>query len=122
MTASTDQVLIVRAIGAGAAGYLQQCSGKEQLLVTLREVALGEFRIPGSAAGLLARSVRSPWFDGTVPRLDCLAARESEYLRLFASGVTYQEIADTRDVSALTVRNAVSSAQRKLGFSNRQQL
>ena len=47
LTASNEQDAIVRAIAAGATGYLQKYSGKEQLLATLREVALGEFRIPG---------------------------------------------------------------------------
>ena len=47
LTASNEQDAIVRAIAAGATGYLQKYSGKEQLLATLREVAEGEFRIPG---------------------------------------------------------------------------
>ena len=45
---------IVRSIAAGATGYLQKYSGKEQLLATLREVAQGEFRIPGSAVRRLS--------------------------------------------------------------------
>ena len=63
LTASNEQDAIVRAIAAGATGYLQKYSGKEQLLTTLREVALGEFRIPGDAARRLARAVRSPSAD-----------------------------------------------------------
>ena len=47
LTASNEKDAIVRSIAAGATGYLQKYSGKEQLLATLREVALGEFRIPG---------------------------------------------------------------------------
>ena len=45
---------------AHAATFTQKYSGKEQLLTTLREVALGEFRIPGDAARRLARAVGSP--------------------------------------------------------------
>ena len=40
LTASNEKDAIVRAIAAGATGYLQKYSGKEQLLATLREVAL----------------------------------------------------------------------------------
>ena len=121
LTASNEQDAIVRAIAAGATGYLQKYSGKEQLLTTLREVAEGEFRIPGDAARRLARAVRSPSGDASA-RLETLTDRERAILKLFAEGLTYQEIGEIRNNSALTVRNAVSAVQRKLGFRTRQQM
>ena len=122
LTASNEQDAIVRAIAAGATGYLQKYSGKEQLLTTLREVALGEFRIPGSAARRLARAVRSPSADDAAERLETLTDRERAILKLFAEGLTYQEIGEIRNNSGLTVRNAVSAVQRKLGFRTRHQM
>ena len=122
LTASNEQDAIVRSIAAGATGYLQKYSGKEQLLTTLREVAEGEFRIPGSAARRLARAVRSPSVDVASERLDALTDRERGILKLFADGLTYQEIGEIRNNSALTVRNAVSGVQKKLGFKTRQQM
>ena len=122
LTASNEQDAIVRAIAAGATGYLQKYSGKEQLLTTLREVAEGEFRIPGSAARRLARAVRSPLADAASERLGTLTDREVEILKQFAAGLSYQEIGDVREISALTVRNAVSGVQKKLGFRTRQQM
>ena len=122
LTASNEQDAIVRSIAAGATGYLQKYSGKEQLLTTLREVAEGEFRIPGNAARRLARAVRSPLEDAASERLDTLTDREREILKLFAQGLTYQEIGEIRTISALTVRNAVSGVQKKLGFKTRQQM
>ena len=122
LTASNEQDAIVRAIAAGATGYLQKYSGKEQLLTTLREVAEGEFRIPGNAARRLARAVRSPSGDDAAERLAALTNREREILKLFAEGLTYQEIGEIRNNSGLTVRNAVSAVQRKLGFRTRQQM
>ena len=122
LTASNEQDAIVRAISAGATGYLQKYSGKEQLLTTLREVALGEFRIPGDAARRLARAVRSSSSDASSELLGTLTDREKEILKLFAEGLTYQEIGEIRNNSALTVRNAVSGLQRKLGFRTRQQM
>ena len=121
LTASNEQDAIVRSIAAGATGYLQKYSGKEQLLTTLREVAEGEFRIPGDAARRLARAVRSPSGDAS-ERLETLTDREREILKLFAEGLTYQEIGEIRNNSGLTVRNAVSGIQRKLGFRTRQQM
>ena len=122
LTASNEQDAIVRSIAAGATGYLQKYSGKEQLLTTLREVALGEFRIPGSAARRLARAVRSPSADDGSELLATLTDRERQILKLFAEGLSYQEIGEIRNNSALTVRNAVSAVQRKLGFKTRQQM
>ena len=122
LTASNEQDAIVRSIAAGATGYLQKYSGKEQLLTTLREVALGEFRIPGDAARRLARAVRSPSADDADERLATLTEREREILKLFAGGLSYQEIGEVREVSPLTVRNAVSGVQKKLGFRTRQQM
>ena len=122
LTASNEQDAIVRSIAAGATGYLQKYSGKEQLLATLREVAEGEFRIPGNAARRLARAVRSPLADAASERLDTLTDREREILKQFAEGLSYQEIGDVREISALTVRNAVSGVQKKLGFRTRQQM
>ena len=122
LTASNEQDAIVRAIAAGATGYLQKYSGKEQLLATLREVVEGEFRIPGNAARRLSRAVRAPLTDAGSQLLETLTNREREILRLFAEGLTYQEIGEIRNNSGLTVRNAVSGIQRKLGFKTRQQL
>ena len=122
LTASNEQDAIVKSIAAGATGYLQKYSGKDQLLATLREVARGEFRIPGDAARRLARAVRSPSSDASSERLGTLTDREREILKMFAEGLTYQEIGEIRSNSALTVRNAVSGIQRKLGFKTRQQM
>ena len=122
LTASNETDAIVRSIAAGATGYLQKYSGKEQLLATLREVAQGEFRIPGDAARRLSRAVRNPSTDSEPQQLDVLTQRERDILKLFAQGLSYQEIGEIRNNSALTVRNAVSAVQRKLGFKTRQQL
>ena len=122
LTASNEQDAIVRSIAAGATGYLQKYSGKEQLLTTLQEVAQGEFRIPGSAARRLSRAVRSPSADADSKPLEALTNREREILKLFAQGMTYQQIGEIREISPLTVRNAVSGLQKKLGFRTRQQM
>ena len=122
LTASNEKDAIVKSIAAGATGYLQKYSDKEKLLSTLREVAEGEFRIPGNAARRLARAVRSPLTEDGSERLESLTDREKEILKLFAEGMTYQEIGEIRNNSGLTVRNAVSGIQKKLGFKTRHQM
>ena len=54
--------------------------------------------------------------------MNALTEREREILKMFAGGLSYQEIGEIRNISALTVRNAMSGIQRKLGFKTRQQL
>ena len=54
--------------------------------------------------------------------LELLTEREREMLRLFLGGMTYEQIGEVRNVRAVTVRNAVSGAQRKLGFKTRQEM
>ncbi len=122
LTASNEKEAVVRSIAAGATGYLQKYSGKEQLLATLREVVQGEFRIPGSAVRRLSRAVRGGSSESAPEPLNALTEREREILKLFAGGLSYQEIGEIRSISALTVRNAMSGIQRKLGFRTRQQL
>ena len=92
LAASVDQECLVGAVAAGATGYLERCSAKEQLLATVREVVRGEFRIPGSAAGLLAGSLRTVVPRGTLELLEVLTEREREMLRLFLGGMTYEQI------------------------------
>ena len=53
LTASNEQDAIVRSVAAGATGYLQKYSGKEQLLATLREVAEGRVPHPGERGAAL---------------------------------------------------------------------
>ena len=85
-------------------------------------MAQGEFRIPGSAVRRLSQAVRSETEDGVSEPLTALTEREREILKMFAQGLSYQEIGKIRNIRALTVRNAMSVIQRKLGFRTRQQL
>jgi DNA-binding CsgD family transcriptional regulator len=73
-----------------------------------------------NAARRLARAVRSPSVGDGSELLGTLTEREIP--KLFAQGLSYQEIGEVREISALTVRNAVSGVQRKLGFKTRQQM
>ena len=121
LTALGEEDAVVRSVAAGARGYLPKYSSKAQLLTVLREVVQGEFRIPGDAAGRLARAVRPP-SDEVSRLLGSLTDREREMLLAFAGGMTYKQIGGMRGISALTVRNAMSAVQRKLGFGTRQQM
>ena len=76
----------------------------------------------GDAARRLAQAVRSPRSVAAWERVATLTDREKEILRLFAGGLTFQEIGEIRNINALTVRNALSMVQKKLGFETRHQM
>ena len=123
LTASNRDSAIVQAVNAGATGYLQKFSGKEMLLSTVREVAAGEFRLQGDAARRLVAGMSGG--PGPIPpnEADRLTERERDLLRMFARGMSYAEIAETRgNKNPMTVRNAVYAIRRKLGVGTRQEM
>ena len=75
----------------------------------------------GNAARRLAWVVHSPSTDKGSELLATLTERERD-TEAVRRGLSYQEIGEIRNNSALTVRNAVSGVQKKLGFRTRQQM
>ena len=122
LTASTDEDAVIRAVAAGATGYLQKYCSREKLLATLRDVAEGEFRVPAQAMRRVFANVRvrSPQADAS--DLGSLTAREREILALFAQGMTYAEIAQVKGNRPLTVRNVIYAIQNKLKVKSKQEL
>ena len=120
LTASGEEDAVMESVAAGASGYLMKYSGKDELLRAVRDVARGEYRIPGDAirralAGIRA-SARQP------SESDRLTLREREILTLFSRGQAYAEIARARGNSPVTIRNAIYGIQDKLGIETKQEL
>ena len=87
LTASNERDAIARSISAGATGYLQKYSDKEQLLTTLGQVVDGEFRIMGDVAKRLSRASRGLSNQANSQLMNLLTEREREILKLFADGL-----------------------------------
>ena len=121
LTASTERDGVIKAMAAGAAGYLEKVSGMERFLETVRGVAAGELRVP---ADVVLRTMKELNADVEVPgsRAAGLTQREQEILTLFARGTTYAEIAKERGVKTATIRNAIYGIQEKLEVSTNQEL
>ena len=122
LTASTNDNTVVDAIAAGATGYLQKFTGKDELLATIRDVAHGEFRVPGDVVRRAFAGVRDSSSDGDSAELARLTEREQEILRLFAEGMSYAEIGEVRGNRPLTIRNAIYGIRDKLGAKSRQEM
>ena len=119
LTASTEADAVIEAMAAGATGYLQKVVGMDQLLSTVRGAAAGEMRMPAEVVKRVLDRIRS----GARLRdeLD-LTPREKEILTAFSLGMSYVEIAETRGVQPVTVRNAVYNIQVKLGLNTKQEI
>ena len=122
LTASSEEDAVMEAVAAGATGYLQKYSGKEQLLRTVRDVANGEYRIPAEAIRRVFAGIRAASEQVATQGPGRLTAREREILTLFTQGLSYAEIAEIRGNRPLTIRNAIYGIQNKLGIDTKQEL
>ena len=122
LTASSEEDAVMEAVAAGATGFLQKYSGKEQLLRTVRDVADGEYRMPADAVRRTFEGIRASPEQGGAPGRGRLTAREREILTLFTQGLSNAEIAGIRGNSPLTIRNAIYGIQNKLGIETKQEL
>ena len=122
LTASRQEYAVMEAVAAGATGYLQKYSGKEQLLRTVRDVANGDYRMPADAVRRAFAGVKatSSQISSSMPGM--LTQREREILTLFSQGLSYSDIAKIRGNKWLTIRNAIYGIQDKLGIETKQEL
>ncbi|GAA0464976.1 DNA-binding response regulator [Actinoplanes capillaceus] len=103
---------ILRAIEAGAAGYLLKDASPRELADAVRAAARGETVLAPSVASTLVRQVRNP-----AP--PALSAREAEVLRLVAAGLTNAEIGKRLFISEATVKTHLLRAFNKLDVADR---
>jgi len=103
---------IVRAVEAGAAGYLLKDTPRQDLVAAIRAAARGETVLGPSVAGRLVSQFRRP-------AAEPLSARETEVLALVARGSTNAEIGRALYISEATVKTHLLRAYGKLGVSDR---
>ena len=122
LTAASEENAVLEAVAAGATGYLQKYSGKEELLRTVRDVAEGEYRIPADVVRRVFTGIRAAAQPKQSSEISSLTGRQQEILTLFAQGLSYAQIAEARGNRPLTIRNAIYGIQDKLGVETKQGL
>lgn len=90
----------IRALKAGAAGYLTKQSAPRELVTAIRQVAGGQKYVSATLAQALASQVGA---DHDAPAHDSLSDREFQTLTMIASGKTVSEIARELSLSVKTV-------------------
>ncbi|MFI7444723.1 response regulator [Nonomuraea indica] len=102
---------IMRAVDAGATGYLLKACPPEELFQGIRAAARGETVLSAKVATRMMRRMRDP---GTA-----LSAREIEILELLASGAGNREIARRLFITEATVKTHLVHVYSKLGVDTR---
>jgi two-component system, NarL family, response regulator DevR len=122
LTSFADDELVVRAIRAGAVGYVLKQVGNEELLRAIRAAARGEALLdPSTTARLLSR-VREAERKADEDAFRDISDREMDVLVHLAKGKTNAEIGALLNLSEKTVGNYVSHMFEKLQLSNRIEL
>ena len=120
LTMHEEGQYVVRAIQAGAMGYLTKQSAPEQLVNAIRKVKDGQRYLTDDAAEALALRV-ARGSDGQ-SLLDSLSMREMQVLRRLALGQTNREIARAYHISIKTVDTYRARLLKKLGLRNNAEL
>lgn len=114
LTTFLDEDLVVRAVHAGARGYVVKDVDTTELVRAIRAISAGESAFDARSAAAVVRSLSGR----TAPRQQ-LTDREIEVLRLLAAGLSNNKIGEKLFISATTAKFHVSNIMRKLEVSRR---
>ncbi len=109
----------VRAIRAGAAGYLTKESASRQLVEAIRKVAAGGAFISAEVAQQLALGAMP---DAKGPLHGALSDREYQIFRMIASGKSISDIAERLNLSVKTVSTHKSNILQKMNMTTQADL
>lgn len=109
LTTYLGDVQVLRALKAGAMGYLMKATLRRDLLDTIRAVHSGHRRVPPEVASELAQHAMD----------DALTDREIEVLKQIAAGCSNKVVAERLGISEDTVKGHVRSILSKLNASDR---
>lgn len=109
LTTYSGDIQALRALQAGALGYLLKATLRRDLLDTIRTVYAGKRRVPPEVATDLAAHAMD----------DTLTRRETDVLKEIAAGCSNKIVADRLGIGGDTVKGHVRSILSKLGANDR---
>jgi two-component system, NarL family, invasion response regulator UvrY len=119
LTVHSEEQYAVRALRAGAAGYLTKESAPEQLVEAVRKVVRGGKYVSPAVAERLAFNLGR---DADRPPHETLSDREYQVLRMVASGKTVSEVAEALSLSVKTVSTYRTRILEKMGMKTNAEL
>lgn len=115
----SDEAYVLRALKAGARGYLLKASPEADVLAAVRAVAAGNAYFSPSITKLLVEEyVVEARRRGVEDSYDLLSVREKEIMQLLASGKSNRDIADLLHISISTVETHRNNIFQKLHLHN----
>ena len=114
-----EEQYAVRAIKAGASGYIMKDTATEQLINAIRKVAAGGAVISPAAAELFALAATR---DGDGPPHKSLSDREFQVFEMLARGQSVSDIARQLNLSVKTVSTHKSRIMEKMNLANHTEL
>ncbi|MFD6098717.1 response regulator [Nocardiopsis flavescens] len=115
LTTYDNDTDILRAVEAGATGYLLKDTPRAELAEAVRAAARGETVLTGRLAGKLVTGMRNR----SAPAGPALSPREVQVLRLAAEGATNAAIGRALHISPTTVKTHLMRVYEKLGVGDR---
>jgi DNA-binding NarL/FixJ family response regulator len=115
LTSFSDRERILRALDAGAAGYILKDAAPDEILDAVRAAARGESPLDPKAGRALLAERRTATPGGV------LSDREREVLAMVAEGLPNKLISRELEISEKTVKAHLTSVFRRLGVTDRTQ-
>jgi two-component system, NarL family, nitrate/nitrite response regulator NarL len=115
LSAFTESGVVYKALETGAAGFVPKEARREQIVDAVLACARGENVLPSDLASGLVSEIRLRAVDDA----PALTERESQILRLIASGKSLPDIAGELFLGVTTVKTHVQHLYEKLGVSDR---
>ncbi len=126
-----SQTAILHCLEAGAAGYVREADGVQQLIAVVRHAAQGEALVSPAVAGALIARVNelkrlatelNGYHETDIEQQATeLTEREREILELLGEGYSNREIAEALVITVGTVKNHVHNILDKLDVHTRKQ-
>jgi len=123
LSADVSDDAMMRAVDAGACGYVSKGASAAELTDAIRRAGEGEFLLPAATMSrLLARQREARRTEAEKAKLEEeLTSREHEVLKMMAAGLDNYDIADRLGIGYGTVRSHVRGVLEKLGARSRLQ-
>ena len=119
LTIFEDQEKIVKAVKAGAAGYILKNSSPGDLVQQIRALSQGGSPISPGAARKLLDGMRETEQTGRTTDDYNLTPREVEVFKAIVQGYTYKEMADELNIASSTAKKHILHIYRKLNVSSK---
>jgi DNA-binding NarL/FixJ family response regulator len=121
LTTYVDDATILRALQAGARGYLTKSAGRADIARALHAAAANQVVLDADVQARLLSAAGNPAPSAPAELPDGLTEREADVLRLIAKGLSNHDIARELVVSVATVKTHVNHLFAKTGSRDRAQ-